>query len=93
VIYKICENKLIGSWGKQYIVYGECWFNGKFYFKHGGSQNATLKSVAINTHTVDADATYFQNSSPLMWYVYNSLSNLPHKLPVLVVACRLCGFW
>ena len=23
-------------------VYGECWFTRKFYFKHGGSQNATL---------------------------------------------------
>ena len=23
-------------------MYGECWFTGKFYFKHGGSQNATL---------------------------------------------------
>jgi len=24
-------------------VYGECWFTGKKYFKHGGSQNATLR--------------------------------------------------
>ena len=24
-------------------MYGECWFTGKLYFKHGGSQNATLK--------------------------------------------------
>ena len=24
------------------MVYGECWFTGKIYFKHGGSQNATL---------------------------------------------------
>ena len=23
-------------------MYGECWFTGNFYFKHGGSQNATL---------------------------------------------------
>ena len=23
-------------------MYGECWFTGKNYFKHGGSQNATL---------------------------------------------------
>ena len=28
-------------------MYGECWFTGKFYFKHGGSQNATLKTCAI----------------------------------------------
>ena len=26
----LCENRLIGSSGKQYIVYGECWFNGFF---------------------------------------------------------------
>ena len=24
-------------------MYEECWFTGKVYFKHGGSQNATLK--------------------------------------------------
>ena len=24
-------------------MYGECWFTGKIYFKHGGSQNATLR--------------------------------------------------
>ena len=24
-------------------MYGECWFTGKLYFKHGGSQNATLR--------------------------------------------------
>ena len=26
-------------------MYGECWFTGTFYFKHGGSQNATLKQL------------------------------------------------
>ena len=26
-------------------MYGEYWFTGTFYFKHGGSQNATLKHV------------------------------------------------
>ena len=25
------------------MVYGECWFTEIFYFKHGGSQNATLR--------------------------------------------------
>ena len=25
-------------------MYGECWFTGKLYFKHGGSQNATLST-------------------------------------------------
>ena len=25
-------------------MYGECWFTEKLYFKHGGSQNATLTS-------------------------------------------------
>ena len=28
-------------------MYGECWFTGQFYFKHGGSQNATLKGVPL----------------------------------------------
>ena len=28
-------------------MYGECWFTGKLYFIHGGSQNATLRSVNI----------------------------------------------
>ena len=29
-------------------MYGECWFTGKIYFKHGGSQNATLKETCSN---------------------------------------------
>ena len=28
-------------------MYGECWFTGQFYFKHGGSQNATLRSQFV----------------------------------------------
>ena len=28
-------------------MYGECWFTGKFYFKHGGSQNATLSPSTL----------------------------------------------
>ena len=36
---------LIGSSGKQYIVYEECGFTGKIYFKHRGSQNETLKEA------------------------------------------------
>ena len=30
-------------------MYGECWFTGKNYFKHGGSQNATLNGAAPYT--------------------------------------------
>ena len=28
-------------------MYGECGFTGKKYFKHGGSQNATLRPINI----------------------------------------------
>ena len=30
------------------MAYGECWCTGTFYFKHGGSQNATLKGVTTS---------------------------------------------
>ena len=33
-------------------MYGECWFTGKFYFKHGGSQNATLNTMRNRTGVI-----------------------------------------
>ena len=30
------------NWGRQYVVYAECWFPGQLYFKRDGSWNATL---------------------------------------------------
>ena len=41
-------------------MYGECWFTGKFYFKHGGSQNATLRHGRLGR--------YFKDSCVLMYF-------------------------
>ena len=38
-------------------MYGECWFTGTFYFKHSGSQNATLKLLGREFHMVAAATT------------------------------------
>ena len=43
-------------------MYGECWFTGNFYFKHGGSQNATLRQLAnlfLQIYVTTA-STYFK---------------------------------
>ena len=37
-------------------MYGECWFTGKCYFKHGGSQNATVIIYVFKREQVNHNA-------------------------------------
>ena len=48
-------------------MYGECWFTGKLYFKHGGSQNATLTFRLTFLRMRESDT-----SLVAMWDVYVS---------------------
>ena len=53
-------------------MYRECWFTGKFYFKHGGSQNATL------THRRHSDVLHTSNHKSIRAFASPIFNMLIH---------------
>ena len=63
------------------MVYGECWFTGKFYFKHGGSQNATLRFHTNNCFWKNVSQMFHGGLSELrdrhhLWLIFKVIVSI-----------------
>ena len=78
-------------------MYGECWFTGTFYFKPGGSQNATLRGDRKECDFLENMVFSFHefSTAPLSVHVIYSLGIsghvlnhfLGHEVNVVIDAC------